>query len=264
VNSVAKAGKAEYPLPMFVNVALNRPDKRPGEYPGGGALPHLLDIWRKLAPAIDFFSPDIYFGDLAHWCDVYARPDNPLFIPEIANREACAVEAFYAVGRHRALGFSPFAVDSIAEPAGVALAAAYDVLAQLAPLIAESGRGKMDAVLLDDDAPSTELELGGQTLSLRHDYTWEWASPARLTRPWPRAGALVISTAPDEYVIAGNGVIVTFPPGVGILSCDEGHFRGRRFVPGRRLNGDETHQGRHLRLPVGAFGIQHLRLYRYG
>ena len=29
------------------------------------------------------------------------------------------------------------------------------------------------------------------------------------------------------------------------------------------MNGDQSHQGRHLRLPAGAFGIQCVRLYRY-
>ena len=66
-----------------------------------------------------------------------------------------------------------------------------------------------------------------------------------------------------EYIVAGNGVIVTFPPGVGILSCDEGHFRGRRFVPGRRLNGDETHQGRQVRLPMGALAVQRVKVYSF-
>jgi len=35
-NGLAAAGKAQYALPMFVNVALNRPGKKPGEYPSAG------------------------------------------------------------------------------------------------------------------------------------------------------------------------------------------------------------------------------------
>jgi hypothetical protein len=31
----------------------------------------------------------------------------------------------------------------------------------------------------------------------------------------------------------------------------------------RRLNGDQTHQGRHVRLPPREFTIQRVRLYRY-
>ena len=36
-----------------------------------------------------------------------------------------------------------------------------------------------------------------------------------------------------------------------------------RACRGVLLNGDESHQGRHLRLPEGKFGIQRVRLYRY-
>ena len=60
-DQLARAGKAEYPLPMYVNVALNRPGRLPGEYPSGGPLPHLLDVWKAGAPAVDFIAPDIYF-----------------------------------------------------------------------------------------------------------------------------------------------------------------------------------------------------------
>ena len=39
-NAVAAAGKAAYPLPMYVNAALNRPGVPPGKYPSAGPLPH--------------------------------------------------------------------------------------------------------------------------------------------------------------------------------------------------------------------------------
>jgi beta-galactosidase GanA len=58
-GDVAAAGKAVYPLPMYVNAALIRPGKRPGDYPSGGPLPHLFDVWRAAAPAVDFLAPDI-------------------------------------------------------------------------------------------------------------------------------------------------------------------------------------------------------------
>jgi len=54
VNRVAEAGKAEYPLPMYVNAALIRPGYQPGQYPSAGPLPHLMDVWRAGAPKIDF------------------------------------------------------------------------------------------------------------------------------------------------------------------------------------------------------------------
>ena len=36
-----------------------------------------------------------------------------------------------------------------------------------------------------------------------------------------------------------------------------------KWKPGRLLNGDQTHQGRHIRLPPGQFQIQKVRFYRY-
>ncbi|MBC7915728.1 MAG: beta-galactosidase, partial [Pyrinomonadaceae bacterium] len=47
VNTVTKAGKAEYNIPMFVNAWIVQPeDKKPGDYPGGGPQAHVHDIWR--------------------------------------------------------------------------------------------------------------------------------------------------------------------------------------------------------------------------
>jgi hypothetical protein len=66
----------------------------------------------------------------------------------------------------------------------------------------------------------------------------------------------------------GIGVTVTFAtiePGVqaGILSVEEGRFVDGKWESIRWLNGDQTHQGRHLRLEPGRFAIQRLKLYRY-
>jgi Domain of unknown function (DUF5597) len=105
---------------------------------------------------------------------------------------------------------------------------------------------------------------------VRHDYTFGWAAPARLEPNWPRAGGIVVEIAPGELVIAGNGIIATFAPWdaktkvvVGIDSVDEGRVSSGRFVVGHRLNGDETHQGRHVRLPMGALGVQRVKVYTF-
>jgi hypothetical protein len=34
------------------------------------------------APAIDLLAPDFYNPDFKHWCDLYTRAGDPLFIPE--------------------------------------------------------------------------------------------------------------------------------------------------------------------------------------
>ncbi len=49
----------------------------------------------------------------------------------------------------------------------------------------------------------------------------------------------------------------------GIGSMDEGAFVDGRWVAGRRLNGDQDHQGRQMYLPGGEYGIQKVRLYTY-
>jgi len=69
IDAVAAAGKAEYPLPMYTNAALIRPNYQPGQYNSGGPLPHSLDIYRAGAPHLDFFSPDIYFDNYTEWAD---------------------------------------------------------------------------------------------------------------------------------------------------------------------------------------------------
>lgn len=82
-------------------------------------------------------------------------------------------------------------------------------------------------------------------------------------------GGLIIAVAADEFIVAGTGLRVTFTPRTpgdliaGLLGVDEGHFDDGRWIVGRRLNGDQTHQGRHVQLPSGEFGIQWVRLYRY-
>jgi beta-galactosidase GanA len=147
-NRVAELGKAEYPLPMFVNAALIRPGHQPGQYPSGGPLPHLIDIWRAGAPQIDFLSPDIYFPNFAEWCRKYHQSGNPLFIPEAILGPLSAVNALYAVGQHDAIGFSPFSIESAGEQARSLLAGGYDILAQLAPLILDhQGKKEMAGFL---------------------------------------------------------------------------------------------------------------------
>jgi beta-galactosidase GanA len=270
INHVVEAGKAEYSLPMFVNAALIRPNYKPGQYPSGGPLPHLMDIWRAGGPLIDFISPDIYFPNFAEWCQKYHRCGNPLFIPEAIRSSESAANVFYAVGQHDAIGFCPFSIESIENGENSPLAKSYDVLSQLAPLILENqGKGTIAGVLLDKDNQTQQIQLGNYTLEVCHDYTWAWSSGAKESKQWPRVGGLIISMGPDEYVIAGTGIIVTFAPNspgdliAGIASIQEGKYENGRWVGGRWMNGDQSHQGRHLRLPPDSFGIQRVKLYRY-
>jgi len=274
VEEVAKAGKRAWSLPMFVNAALNRPGRAPGEYPSGGPLPHLLDIWKAGAPSIDFLSPDIYFSNYRELIKGYVRPDNPLFIPEAnrAGRAESGAEAFFAIGRYDAIGYSPFSIESVPEEGMQRLSEAYDVLSQLAPLIVDhQGMGRMAGftppVAYDgrvSDAPES-VTLGEYAFEISYVDPWVPESE-QLTASH---GGLILQTGPDEYLVAGSGVTITVTPATpgpkraGIESAWEGRFDGGKWTRGRRLNGDQTHQGRHLRLEPDRFGIQKVRFYRY-
>ena len=263
---VTKAGKAEYSLPMFVNAALIRPGHVPGQYPSGGPLPHLMDIWRAGTPSTDFLSPDIYFQNFAEWCRKYDRPANAFFIPEAGAFPMVAVNMLYAVGQHNAIGVSPFAIESIQDPVAAQLSSAYDLLRQLSPVIlANQGRNAMAGLLSEgpEQRAPQRLILNGCALNVTFDKAADAGAPQPLT------GGLVIATGPDEFLIAGTAMTITFeldqpgPTLVGLLSVDEGKFVNGEWKAGRRLNGDQTHQGRHVRISAGKFEIQKVKLYRY-
>ena len=87
IDNIAKSGKMILNIPMYVNVWLM--EQRwwnPGEdYPSGGAVSKALDIYKWFAPHIDLIAPDIYIAEAKRYesiCSIYARPDNPFFVPE--------------------------------------------------------------------------------------------------------------------------------------------------------------------------------------
>ncbi len=115
VNEIAKAGKAVYNLPLYVNVALRNPyhPGKPGQYSSGGATDNVLHIWKSAAPAIDLIAPDIYFRDhktATRVLQLYSRPDNPLYVAEIGNDQPYARYLFDTLG-HGGIGFAPFGMD---------------------------------------------------------------------------------------------------------------------------------------------------------
>lgn len=270
VNRIAAAGKREYPLPMYVNAALNRQGAKPGEYPSGGPLPHLMDIWRAGAPSIDFLSPDIYNSYFSDWCGMFHQVGNPLFIPEIMGGANNAAHIFYAFGRHDAIGFSPFAIESVADPITNRLTAAYQLLEKLIPLILEhQGRGTMSGVLLDRKNPGQTLVMNNYRLEFSFEPDDRYAYKGNLADTTFETGGIVFAVAPDEFIVAGSGMIVTFASALpdnsqtGIGSIDECNYDKGQWKPGLRLNGDQSHQGRHMRLPNDRFSVQRVKLYRY-
>ncbi len=267
-NELAAAGKAVYNLPMFVNAALNRPGWKPGQYPSAGPLPHIMDIWKAGAPAIDFLAPDFYNPDFKHWCDLYTRLNDPLFIPEIRFEKGIDAKAFFAFGNYNCLAFAPFSIESTQGPEAEPIGKAYDILKQITHLIAQyQPSGSVKGFLIERDSIIKNIAIGDYLFTVHHEYKMGWPAGAK-NEEWPLAGGLIISVAPDEFFIAGTAIVMTFTPKTnskkaGFISVDEGRFINEIWKKGRRMNGDQDHQGRHVRIPGNEYSIQHVKLYTY-
>jgi hypothetical protein len=302
VNQLAAAARQTYDIPLYVNAAMNSRGRQPGEYPSAGPLAHLKDIWHCGAPLIDILAPDIYDTGFKGWAAQYALPDNPLFIPESRCCVNSGVRALYAIGEHDAMGFSPFAIDQAPAEETQHVTQAYSLLRQLSPLVDRlTGKQAQWGVLFDQEDRERIITDGDLTLTCRHYFTLPWDPRATDGTPWPEGGAVILRLAKDEYLIAGNGVVVTFQTTTekqqseaktlgedGFADSGAGnsgnqppasHFKGKRtgivhvdevevdekgslhYL--RRHNGDQDHQGRHARISVGDYKILHVKLYEY-
>lgn len=258
VEGVATAGKREYPLPMYVNAALIRPGYEPGQYPSAGPLPHLFEVWREGAPSIDLISPDIYFQDFAGWARRYHVPGNALFIPESRGGPDASVNGLYAFGALDALGFSTFGIESLDEPAAGNLSASYELVDELqSRILAHQGDGTMAGFLPQgpEQRQPKQTRLGRYVLHVSFD-------------PGVPSGGLAIASGPDEFLVAGTGLTVTFEAAsgggsVGILRDEDGRFVDGAWQNRLWLGGDQTNQGRQIRLEPGRFSLQRVELYRY-
>ena len=283
IGRVVEAGKAELPIPMFVNAALYGVGRGPQPASGGRPWDLVMDIWKAGAPRLDMLSPDNY-GNFVEFCAKYTRPDNPLFIPEALNQAVGAGRVLYAVGRHDAIGFSAMGAVERSNLPDTDLIESYNILGQLTPLILQhQGDGTMSAVLMAPDDPPQKIKVGNYIL----EATFMKPRTAPLTQPTPIppntfASAIFIASGPDEYYVAGSGVILTFspatpgPPLAGLATVEEGSFVNGRWVPGRLMAGDSTDEGQSIRIPwaPGSWvpvyrqrsspdAIQRVTLYRY-
>jgi hypothetical protein len=249
---------------MFVNAWLKqREHSWPGTYPSGGCLPQVFDIYHAGAPSIDILAPDLYRPDFAYMAGQFTRSGNPLFIPETTSGAQGEANLIYAVGQHNALGFSPFGIErSILKDDKLKLG--YKMISQLMPIIGEhQGLNSMGAVLLTKDNPAENIQFGDQIFhtDLRFD-------PNNLnSRSAELGAAIIIQTAPDEFFIGGTDMSITFSQKnpefkTGLGTVEEGNLADGKWIPGRRLAGDDTGQGSNLRLG-NDYGILKVTLYSY-
>lgn len=285
IDSIAEAGKAVYNIPMYINVWLGEQGWRiPGEnYPSGGAVGRTLDIFKWFTPHIDLIAPDIYIGDDQGYrsiCTLYARNDNPLFIPESAPGGSNAWNIFRALGDFNTIGYAFFAVEHILTEDGTLrtdhqmLADSFRCASAAIPLLLDyQGTGRIHAIVQEENLSAQTLSLTGWLgIAEFSDYYKDWRHRDRIPDEQRRGRGLVVQASANEFYLVGGGYRLVLRPILppeqrldisvareGFLhnlahyvSVDEGHFDpSGKFVIDRKRNGDEIDHGVWVEPDVG-------------
>ena len=255
MNSIAAAGKAEYPLPTFVNAWIVQPeDTRPGNYPSGGPQAQNHDIWRAAAPHIDILSPDIYLNDFPQQLALYTRAGNPVFVPESRSGQNGAANAAYAIGAMGAIGYSPFGFErNCDDDTNATFRDFYRKAGCIArQILSAQAEGRIGAAWLKGDNPmkvKDEIILGDVRIQceLVSSGMRNGGAPQLTGGTYdPEAIGYVVAIRQEEgFLFLGSNVRVTFLPAdgkgyVGLAKVTEGIFDQQgQWKEGRWLNGDE-------------------------
>ena len=300
VEGLAQTARSIYNIPLYVNAAMNSRGRKPGEYPSAGPLAHLIDVWHCGAPSIDILAPDLYDNGFTDWVARYKLHNNPLFIPEIRLTDNNSVRAFYIFGEHDAIGISPFSIEDGSDSPNSPLVQSYAKLTELMPLLTKyQGKGLMKGLLFDSENKERIIADDDLTITARHFFTLPWDPRATNGSIWPEGGGILLKLSKNEYIVAGSGIVLEFAKtsekqtiekqkqlgedGFALrndqIKTKHDKFKGMRCGIGyvdevkvdkdgklhyvRRLNGDQDHQGLHVRISVGDFKILHVQLYEY-
>lgn len=271
VDAIAVAGKAEKPLPMYVNSTVADPFQTGGAAHGAPWWPN-LDVWKAAAPHVEMAAPDIYDHDakaFAGILDRYARRDNPLFVPELGNSLDMARFFWLALGKG-AVGFAPFGMDAtgyVNYPLGArvldeatldAFAAPYALFDPIAGdwaaiAAAHPTWGSAKSEVGEDQSTVMGRWRVRVSYGLNSFGEPDWKFSKMVPPDWanqPVGGAVVAQIDADTFLIAGQYSRLRFAlaqPGQGeapmILSAEEGSFVNGRWVMQRRWNGDQIDYG---------------------
>ena len=266
IQQVAGAGKAVYPLPLYVNAALRDPLKPalPANYETGGATDNVIPIWKAEAPSIDVLAPDIYMNDRERYLkvlDLYHRPDNPLFVPE-TSRSALVAPFFFEVLGRGAIGFSPFGVDftstsqnperpEASKESLAPFALNYELIGPMDREIARLNfEEKLQAVAEEKGKPVQTLEFGAWQATVFYGMPHFGRNNPPLGNPEPIGRALVAKLGDNEFLVAGFFCRVDFKLSDSAstkqrqyMRVEEGSFQNGIFKPIRIWNGDQTDWG---------------------
>lgn len=274
LDEVAAAGKKSYDIPLYTNVWMNYVGfdstahlvatpvgggGLPGDYPCGGPVSNVLDVWQKFAPHLDFIAPDIYLNDYDKSCARYRHRDQPLFIPEQRRDAYGARRVWIAFGTYAAMGTGPFGIDTL-DPETNPFTKTYGLLKSVAPLVLEAQRNPGSSVgfcfdeLPDDPkapdtSPAVVREWGGFKVTIERCFVFG--------KPGTGSG-MVIHQGGGKFLLIGWGFQVRAKAVsktshyTGILRFEEKIVEDAetgKLKRGRVLNGDETRSGRFGMMP---------------
>ncbi len=267
VGQVAAAGKAAYPLPLYVNAALRDPSKpgAPGTYESGGSTDNVLAIWKAEAPAIDVLAPDIYLSDTASYLkvlDLYHRPDNALFVPETSGAVHEARFLFSTLGL-QAIGYSLFGLDytrirPVSPGQPDAPNAFLDPTAQnyrlIGPMMRDVARlnfeGKLQAIAEVEGEVTQTLHFGEWDAVV--SYGTSARGPAK-GNPEPVGRALVAQLKDNQFLVTGYFCRVDFRPAGTQQQRKSGNIvAGPGQTPSAQIDGKRQHR-QFLRVEEGTY-----------
>jgi beta-galactosidase GanA len=283
IEELAKAGRAVYDLPMYVNNALRDPLDEPAtpwkkNFASGGPTHDVLGIYQAAAPHIDFAGPDIYMPEsnkVGAILRQFQTRDNALMVPEMGNGANYARYVYQIIGKG-ALGVAPFGFD-YAEYSNYPLGArhtdkrmiepfakVYAAFAPMQRLWAQwAFEGKTFGVAEGDDRAAQHVEMKGwkATLTFREfqfgerEYLKDKSEYMAGTEQ-PSGGVAIAQIGPDEFLLVGQQIRVKLT-GSGanagkpslFARVEEGRFdKDGKWVMERNWNGDQTDYG--LNLPA--------------
>ena len=248
----------------------------------------------------------------------YTRSGKPFFTTEAMDGDIGAAHAFFAIGQERAIGYSGMGNDGLLQwfthtginlPGAVtekdmdspdrlvgfggpgtnkplpplpreyeakSLSQGFLTLSQIAPQILEhQAKGTIAAAVLDKGRTEEKIKLGNYTLNVtlpRGRRTPEGV-------PDIIGYGVFMPTGPDEYLLAGNNLLITFTPDTpgpaiaGLAMQEAGRFDSAgKWVTTHFLGGDDTlmsseppvgQSGSAVRLEWGEHAVQRVKLYRF-
>jgi hypothetical protein len=267
IGQVAAAGKAEYPLPLYVNAALRDPlnPGRAPKYESGGPTDNNIELWKIAARSIDVVSPDIYMSEYDKYMktiEQYKRFKNPLLIPETGSSSEYARYVFAAIGQG-AIGWSPFGLDLSRHSIPAGGVAAMDLsefkpvarqYALLGPIVRQLAKGNLEGTVRgsseDPEKHIESLEFERWKTSVSYGIPpFGYGMKPEGNKP-PDGGVVILQLGPDEFLVTGHHARVdfkpTFAPGKKRLwlKVEEGSYDGAgKWKMARIWNGDETDEG---------------------